>query len=129
MSAPQDWETAASFWRRAGKIPQEIMHGEFGEEILPSAEIPDLPSVTLESVAESLYGLFLRESEHAAEAAEEEKITRFFKLRSARCLLFPRGFSRFLSNFLAHSQHRGKFWQINAQPAVPSSSAEATDAP
>jgi len=80
MGAPQDWETAASFLHRAGKIPQEIIRGEFAEEIVPSAEVPDLPSVTLENAAESLCGLFLREFERAAEAADGEKVTRFFKL-------------------------------------------------
>ncbi|RPB00043.1 COG4-domain-containing protein [Choiromyces venosus 120613-1] len=80
MGAPQDWETAASFLHRAGKIPQEIIRGEFAEEIVPTAEVPDLPSVTLENAAESLCGLFLREFERAAEAADGEKVTRFFKL-------------------------------------------------
>ncbi|PWW74812.1 COG4-domain-containing protein [Tuber magnatum] len=80
MGAPQDWETAASFLHRAGKIPQEIIRGEFAEEIVPTAEVPDLPSVTLENAAESLCGLFLREFERAAEATDGEKVTRFFKL-------------------------------------------------
>ncbi|CAZ84937.1 unnamed protein product [Tuber melanosporum] len=80
MGAPQDWETAASFLHRAGKIPQEIIRGEFAEEIVPTAEVPDVPSVTLENAAESLCGLFLREFERAAEAADGEKVTRFFKL-------------------------------------------------
>ena len=68
MGSPQDWETVASFWHRAGKITHVIIDGEFAEEIVPSAEVPDLPSVTLESAAESLCGLFDREFEHAAEA-------------------------------------------------------------
>ena len=66
MGSPQDWETVASFWNRAGKIPHVIIEGEFAEEIVPSVEVPDLPSVTLESAAESLCGLFDREFEHAA---------------------------------------------------------------
>jgi len=37
MGSPQDWETAVSFWHRAGKIPQEIIYGDFAEEIGPSA--------------------------------------------------------------------------------------------
>ena len=82
MGAPQDRETVASFWHRVGKIPQEIIHGEFTEEIGPSTEVPDLPSVTLESAGESFCGVFHREFEHAAEVADGEKVTRFF-------ILFP----------------------------------------
>ena len=70
MGAPQDWETVASFCHRAGKISHVIIHGELAEEIVPSAEVPDLPSVTLESAAELLCALFDREFEHATEAAD-----------------------------------------------------------
>ena len=80
MSSSQDWETGVSFWHRCGKIPQEIIHGEFAEKIGPSAEVSDLLSVTLESAAESFCGVFYREFEHVAEAADGEKVTRFFKL-------------------------------------------------
>lgn len=80
MGAPQDWETAATYLHRAGKIPEEIMRGEFAEEMVPTAEVPDLPHVTLENAAASLCGLFLREFERAAEAGDGEKVTRFFKL-------------------------------------------------
>ena len=68
MGSPQDWETVASFWHRARKIPHGIIDGEFAEEMVPSAEVPELPSVTLESAAESLCGLFDREFENVAEA-------------------------------------------------------------
>lgn len=80
MGASQDWETAANHLHRASKIPHEIITGGFAEEMVPSAEIPDLPSVTLHNAAESLCGLFLREFEKAAAAADGEKVTRFFKL-------------------------------------------------
>lgn len=80
MGAPQDWETAAGYLNRASKIPKEIISGSFAEEIVPSAEVPDLPSVTLHSAAESLCGLFLREFEKAAKDDNGVKVTRFFKL-------------------------------------------------
>jgi hypothetical protein len=80
MGAPQDWETAASYLHRASKIPDEIVKGEFAEEMVSSAEIPDPPSVTLENAAQSLCALFLREFEKAAANADGEKVTRFFKL-------------------------------------------------
>jgi conserved oligomeric Golgi complex subunit 4 len=80
MGAPQDWETAAGYLNRASKIPSEIVKGSFAEEIVPSVEVPDPPSVTLENAAESLCGLFLREFEKATKEDNGAKITRFFKL-------------------------------------------------
>ena len=80
MGAPQDWETAAGYLNRASKIPDEIVRGPFTEEIVPSVEVPDPPSVTLEHAAESLCGLFLREFEKAAKEDNGPKVTRFFKL-------------------------------------------------
>ena len=80
MGAPQDWETAAGYLNRAFKIPKEIVNGVFAEEIVPTAEVPDPPIVTLDHAAESLRGLFLREFEKAAKEGNGGKITRFFKL-------------------------------------------------
>jgi hypothetical protein len=80
MGAPQDWETAAGYLNRASKIPPEIVKGQFAEEIVPTTEVPDPPSVTLESAAESLCGLFLREFEKAAKDGDGTRVTRFFKL-------------------------------------------------
>lgn len=80
MGAPQDWETAAGYLNRASKIPKEIVRGSFAEEIVPSAEVPDPPNITLENAAESLCGLFLREFEKAAKEDNGVKVTRFFKL-------------------------------------------------
>lgn len=80
MGAPQDWETAAAYISRASKIPKEIVTGSFAEEMVPTAEVPDPPSVTLDSAAESLCGLFLREFEKAAKEGDGAKVTRFFKL-------------------------------------------------
>lgn len=80
MGAPQDWETAAGYLNRASKIPKEIICGSFAEEIVPSAEVPDPPNITLENAAESLCGLFLREFEKAAKEDNGVKVTRFFKL-------------------------------------------------
>lgn len=80
MGAPQDWETAARYLARASKVPSEIITGSFAEEMVPTAEVPDPPAVTLENAAASLCGLFLREFEKAAAAGDGEKVTRFFKL-------------------------------------------------
>ncbi|KZF22350.1 COG4-domain-containing protein [Xylona heveae TC161] len=80
MGAAQDWETAASYLSRASKIPPEIISGAFAEEIVPTAEVPDPPNVTLESAAESLCGLFVREFDKASKENDGAKVTRFFKL-------------------------------------------------
>ena len=80
MGAAQDWETAASYLSRAAKIPDEIVSGAFAEEIVPTAEAPDPPKVTLDHAAESLRVLFLREFEEAAREGDGVRVTRFFKL-------------------------------------------------
>ncbi len=80
MGAPQDWETAAGYLNRASKVPKAIVNGSFAEEIVPTAEVPDPPTVTLDNAAESLKGLFLREFEQAAQEENGGKVTRFFKL-------------------------------------------------
>jgi len=80
MGAPQDWETAAGYLHRASSIPGAVIDGSFAEEIVPTAEVPDAPRVTLENAAESLCGLFLREFEKATKDADGARVTRFFKL-------------------------------------------------
>ncbi|KAE8145390.1 COG4 transport protein-domain-containing protein [Aspergillus avenaceus] len=80
MGAPQDWETAASYLNRASKVPSDVLHGAFAAEMVPTAEVPDPPSVTLDNAAESLCGLFLREFDKAVKENNGAKITRFFKL-------------------------------------------------
>lgn len=80
MGAPQDWETAAGYLSRASKISDEVVDGSFAEEIVPTAEVPDPPRVTLDAAAEALCGLFLREFDKAAKEGDGSKVTRFFKL-------------------------------------------------
>ena len=80
MGAPQDWEAAAAYLDRAGKVPESIAKGTFAASIVPSVEVPDAPWITLENSRESLCGLFLREFEKAAGEGDGTKVTRFFKL-------------------------------------------------
>ena len=80
MGAPQDWETAASYLSRASKIPKEVINGTFAARVVPTAEVPDAPDVTLNNASESLCGLFLREFDKAVKDNDGSKITRFFKL-------------------------------------------------
>ncbi|KAK4497686.1 hypothetical protein PRZ48_010339 [Zasmidium cellare] len=80
MGAPQDWETAANYLHRASRIPDAVIDGAFADEIVPTAEVPDPPRQTLDSAAESLCALFLREFEKAAKEGDGARVTRFFKL-------------------------------------------------
>lgn len=80
MGAPQDWETAAAYIHRASNIPDDVVDGAFAEEIVPTAEVPDPPRVTLNAAAESLCALFLREFDKAAKQGDGGNVTRFFKL-------------------------------------------------
>ncbi|KAJ5097517.1 hypothetical protein N7456_008238 [Penicillium angulare] len=80
MGASQDWETAASYLHRAAQVPPTVVNGPFAAEMVPTAEVPDPPSVTLDNAAESLCGLFLREFDKAVKENDGAKITRFFKL-------------------------------------------------
>ncbi|KAK5412751.1 Golgi transport complex subunit 4 [Exophiala xenobiotica] len=80
MGAAQDWETAAGYLNRASKIPSEVINGPFAARVVPTAEVPDAPAVTLEAASESLCGLFLREFEKAVKDNDGARITRFFKL-------------------------------------------------
>lgn len=80
MGASQDWETAASYLHRAAQVPSAVVNGAFAAEMVPTAEVPDAPSVTLDNAAESLCGLFLREFDKAVQENDGAKITRFFKL-------------------------------------------------
>ncbi|KAI7543844.1 COG4-domain-containing protein [Hortaea werneckii] len=80
MGAPQDWETAANYLYRAGKVDKAVLEGDFAEQIVPTAEVPDPPRQTLEAAAESLCGLFLREFEKSAREGDGSGVTRFFKL-------------------------------------------------
>ena len=80
MGAAQDWETAASYLSRASKIPSEIIDGSFAERVVPTADVPDPPRITLNNAAESLCRLFLRDFEKAAKEGDGARVTRFFKL-------------------------------------------------
>lgn len=80
MGAPQDWEAAAGYAARAGRISDEIVQSRFAAALVPTIEVPDAPAVTLEMAREHLCVLFLREFERAAENEDGGKMTRFFKL-------------------------------------------------
>jgi conserved oligomeric Golgi complex subunit 4 len=80
MGAAQDWETAASYLSRASKIPRSVIDSAYAARVVPTAEVPDAPGVTLSNASESLCGLFLREFDKAVKDNDGSRITRFFKL-------------------------------------------------
>ena len=80
MGAPQDWEAAAGYIARAGRIPPEIVASGFASAVVPTVEVPDPPAVTLEAAREALCGLFLREFDKATHEGDGARVTRFFKL-------------------------------------------------
>jgi hypothetical protein len=80
MGAPQDWETAAEYIARASRIPQDVVRSGFAEVVVPTAEVPEPPSVTLDDSAEALCGLFQREFDKAVQENDGGRITRFFKM-------------------------------------------------
>lgn len=80
MGAAQDWEAAAEYINRASYIPADVIKSGFAEAAVPTAEVPDTPSVTLDNAAQGLCQLFLREFDKAVEEGDGAKITRFFKM-------------------------------------------------
>lgn len=80
MEGTQDWELAATYLNRAFKVPAEVIDGAFAEDIVPTAEVPDAPRITLDKAAENLCALFLREFESAVKNGDGANVTRFFKL-------------------------------------------------
>ena len=80
MGAAQDWETAAGYLSRASKLPKEVVDGDFAARVVPTAEVPDSPAVTLDNASESLCTLFLREFDKSVKENDGGRITRFFKL-------------------------------------------------
>ena len=80
MGATHDWETAAVYLNRASKIPSAVVDGDFAEKIVPTAEVPESPRVTLAKAAEALRVIFLKEFDKAALEGNGSKVTRFFKL-------------------------------------------------
>ncbi|GAM86523.1 hypothetical protein ANO11243_045370 [Dothideomycetidae sp. 11243] len=80
MEGTQDWELAATYLNRASKVPAEVIDGAFAEEIVPTADVPDAPRITLDKAAQNLCALFLREFEKAIKEGDGTNVTRFFKL-------------------------------------------------
>ncbi|KAG9127403.1 hypothetical protein FRC07_014213 [Ceratobasidium sp. 392] len=76
----RDWETAARHCARAMAVPKEVMDGPFAQVAIPSSDLPNLPSQTLEEARTSLLAVFRKEFDAAAIARDPVAISRFFKL-------------------------------------------------
>jgi conserved oligomeric Golgi complex subunit 4 len=76
----QDWDEAATFLHQSSLLDPSIVNGPLALSAVPTAEIPDPPTVYLSQVSDVLFKLFLREFDAAARVKDEERITRFFRL-------------------------------------------------
>ena len=76
----QKWERAAEVINEASHIPPAIMSSEFAAAIVPSTHVPDPPQDYMSTSSKSLFALFSREFDLAANAKDEKLITQYFKL-------------------------------------------------
>lgn len=75
-----DWEAATRHVQRANAIDQDFITSRFAEAVVPTADIPDPPSIALHNFTNQLIEIFLRSFEAAARSKDEATTTRFFKL-------------------------------------------------
>ncbi|KAG8686257.1 hypothetical protein FRC09_014253 [Ceratobasidium sp. 395] len=76
----RDWETAARHCARAMAVSKEVMDGPFAQVAIPSSDLPNPPSQTLDEARASLLAVFRKEFDAAAIARDPVAISRFFKL-------------------------------------------------
>lgn len=76
----QDWDEATRHCIRAMSIDSEILHSNFAGAVVPTAEYPDPPPMTLLSLRQGLLDVFSRRFRAATEAKDTVEATRFFKM-------------------------------------------------
>ncbi|ORY84227.1 COG4 transport protein-domain-containing protein, partial [Protomyces lactucae-debilis] len=76
----QEWETAAELIHRASLVPEQIASGQFAAMMVPTAEAPLNPAVTIRDASDQLFHLFTRQFKQAIASRDTREITRFFKL-------------------------------------------------
>ncbi|KAG0141759.1 hypothetical protein CROQUDRAFT_51247 [Cronartium quercuum f. sp. fusiforme G11] len=75
-----DWEAATRHIQRARAIKPEILGSQFAEAVVPSADLPEPPTIALENLTNQLTTTFLNAFSNAASSKDEATTTRFFKL-------------------------------------------------
>jgi len=80
IETSRDWELAATYLQKALAIPAEVIDGEFAQEMVPTAEVPDPPRTTIDNASSNLCKLFLHEFDQAAKQGDGNNVTRYFKL-------------------------------------------------
>ncbi|PLW24624.1 hypothetical protein PCASD_01410 [Puccinia coronata f. sp. avenae] len=75
-----DWEAATRHAQRAIAIDRGFLTSQFVEAVVPTANIPEPPSIALENLINQLTQIFLKSFKEAAQVKDEAATTRFFKL-------------------------------------------------
>ncbi|GAA5938237.1 Golgi transport complex subunit COG4 [Sporobolomyces koalae] len=76
----QDWEAATRAMQRAKAIDPEIVASGFAEAVVPSSDLPSIPTQTLAQFHDTLLETFLASFRTAVEQNDTNNINRFFKL-------------------------------------------------
>ncbi|OBA16725.1 uncharacterized protein OGAPODRAFT_41371, partial [Ogataea polymorpha] len=76
----QDWLAAASSINAVRNLPPGLIDDEFVEFIVPTSDLPEMPSVLLDSWISELNDIFLSEFNEAAAKKDVQRLTYFFQL-------------------------------------------------
>ncbi|KAG0655450.1 hypothetical protein C6P46_000992, partial [Rhodotorula mucilaginosa] len=76
----QDWESATRSMQRAMAIDADVISSGFAEAVVPTADLPSTPAVTLSQLRASLLETFVSSFRTAAAANDTNNINRYFKL-------------------------------------------------
>ncbi|KAG7828078.1 hypothetical protein KL920_003805 [Ogataea angusta] len=76
----QDWLAAATSIDAVRNLPPGLINDEFVEFIVPTSDLPEMPSVLLDSWISELNNIFLSEFNEAAAKKDVQRLTYFFQL-------------------------------------------------
>ncbi|EMG50659.1 Golgi transport complex subunit, putative [Candida maltosa Xu316] len=77
----KNWELAARCIHTINsKIPSELISGKFASVVIPSTDIPELPTVAISNWIDKLTIVFKEQFNQAAKAKNVEQLTKFFQL-------------------------------------------------
>ena len=62
------------------KIPSELISGKYASVVIPSTELPELPTVAIANWIDKLTQVFKEKFTEAAKAKNAEQLTKFFQL-------------------------------------------------
>jgi len=77
----KNWELAAQCIHTINsKIPSELISGKYASVVIPSTELPELPTVAIANWIDKLTQVFKEKFTEAAKAKNVEQLTKFFQL-------------------------------------------------